>query len=153
MLALGIGPGYNHRRAPWHGAEGRFETVGDIDRGRFLRGLFGNVLPYNHVQKIGCRHLAWLAMRDKVARNAAELADSAREAGFSVEVYPFHASFVVLVTAEEGVSLVSFTLDSDGVVLTESKYYPEDLVSSEREVSREYFERLMDWYTSPSTTL
>jgi hypothetical protein len=125
----------------------------EFDRGLFLRGLFGNVLPYNHVQKIGRRHLAWLARHDEAARNAAELADSAREAGFSVEVYPFHASFVVLVTVEGGVSLVRFTLDSDGVVLTESSYYPEDLVSSEKEVSREYFERLMDWYTSPSTTL
>ena len=105
------------------------------------------------MQKIGCEYLAWLARHDEAARNAAELADSAREAGFSVEVYPFHASFVVLVTAEEGVSLVSFTLDSDGVVLTESKYYSEDLVSSERGMSREYFERMMDWYTSPSTTL
>lgn len=123
----------------------------NVDRGIFLRGLFGNVLPYNHVQKIGCRHLAWLAMRDKVARNAAELADSAREAGFSVEVYSFYRSFIVLVTAES-VLLVSFTLDGDGI-LTESSYYPEDLVSSEEEVSRGYFERLMDWYTDPSTTL
>lgn len=124
----------------------------NVDRGIFLRGLFGNVLPYNHVQKIGCRHLAWLAMRDKVARNAAELADSAREAGFSVEIYSFYGSFIVLVTAES-VSLARFTLYSDGIVSTNSDYYPEDLVSSEREVSREYFERLMDWYTSPSTTL
>ena len=123
----------------------------NVDRGIFLRGLFGNVLPYNHVQKIGCRHLAWLAMRDKVARNAAELADSAREAGFSVEVYSFYRSFIVLMTAES-VLLVSFTLDGDGI-LTESSYYPEDLVSSEEEVSRGYFERLMDWYTDPSTTL
>lgn len=124
----------------------------NVDRGIFLRGLFGNVLPYNHVQKIGCRHLVWLAMRDKVARNAAELADSAREAGFSVEIYSFYGSFIVLVTAES-VSLARFTLYSDGIVSTNSDYYPEDLVSSEREVSREYFERLMDWYTSPSTTL
>ena len=124
----------------------------NVDRGIFLRGLFGNVLPYNHVQKIGCRHLARLAMRDKVARNAAELADSAREAGFSVEIYSFYGSFIVLVTAES-VSLARFTLYSDGIVSTNSDYYPEDLVSSEREVSREYFERLMDWYTSPSTTL
>ena len=138
MLALGIGSefNYNHRRVPRHGAEGRFEME-DLDRGLFLRGMFKNVSQHgDHVQKIGCEYLAWLARHDEAARNAAELADSAREAGFSVEVYPFHASFVVLVTAEEGVSLVSFTLDSDGVVLTESKYYSEDLVSSEREVSR-----------------
>lgn len=126
----------------------------DLDRGLFLIGRFKNVsYRTDHLQKVGYGHLAWLAMRDKVARNAAELADSAREAGFSVEVYPFHASFVVLVTAEEGVSLASFTLDSDGIVLTSSDYYPEDLVSSERGVSREYFERMMDWYTDPSTTL
>lgn len=125
----------------------------DLDRGLFLRGMFKNVSQHgDHVQKIGCEYLAWLARHDEAARNAAELADSAREAGFSVEVYPFHASFVVLVTAEEGVSLVSFTLDGDGI-LTESSYYPEDLVSSEEEVSRGYFERLMDWYTDPSTTL
>jgi hypothetical protein len=125
----------------------------NVDRGIFLRGPFGNVLPYNHVQKIGCRHLARLAMRDKVARNAAELADSAREVGFSVEVYYFCGRFTILVVAEEGMSLASLALDSDGVVLTESSYYPEDLVSSERGVSREYFERMMDWYTDPSTTL
>lgn len=126
----------------------------NVDRGIFLRGWFKNVsYRTDHLQKIGCEYLAWLARHDEAARNAAELADSAREAGFSVEVYPFHASFVVLVTAEEGVSLASFTLDSDGIVLTSSDYYPEDLVSSERGVSREYFERMMDWYTSPSTTL
>ena len=125
----------------------------NVDRGIFLRGPFGNVLPYNHVQKIGCRHLARLAMRDKVARNAAELADSAREVGFSVEVYYFCGRFTILVVAEEGMSLASIALDSDGVVLTESSYYPEDLVSSERGGSREYFERMMDWYTDPSTTL
>ena len=58
-----------------------------------------------------------------------------------------------MVAVEEGMSLASLALDSDGVVLTESSYYPEDLVSSEKEVSREYFERMMDWYTSPSTAL
>lgn len=126
----------------------------DIDRGLFLRGWFKSVSRHDdRLQKIGRGHLAWLAMRDEAAHNAVVLADSAREAGFSVEVYPFRASFVVLVTAEEGVSLASFTLDSDGVVFTSSNYYPEDLVSSERGVSREYFERMMDWYTSPSTTL
>lgn len=126
----------------------------DIDRGLFLRGWFKSVSRHDdRLQKIGRGHLAWLAMRDEAAHNAVVLADSAREAGFSVEVYPFHKSFVVLVTVEGGVSLVSFTLDSDGVVLTESSYYPEDLVSSEEEVSRGYFERLMDWYTDPSTTL
>lgn len=124
--------------------------VGDIDRGRFLRGLFGNVLPYNHVQKIGCGLLAWLSKHDETARNVTELVDSAREAGFSVEVYSFYRSFIVLVTAES-VLLVSFMLDGDGI-LTESSYYPEDLVSSEEEVSRGYFERPMDWYTDPSNT-
>lgn len=125
----------------------------DIDRGLFLRGWFKSVSRHDdRLQKIGRGHLAWLAMRDEAAHNAVVLADSAREAGFSVEVYPFHESFVVLVTAES-VSLVSFTLDGDGVVLTESSYYPEDLVSSEGEVSREYFERMMDWYTSPAVKL
>lgn len=125
-----------------------------LDRGLFLGGMFKNVSQHgDHVQKVGCGHLAWLSKHDEAARNAAELADSAREAGFSVEVYPFRASFVVLVTAEEGVSLASFTLDSDGVVFTSSNYYPEDLVSSEEEASRGYFERMMDWYTDPSTTL
>lgn len=124
----------------------------ELDRGLFLRGLFKNVSQSGYVQKIGCGHLAWLSKRDEAARNAAELADSAREVGFFVEVY-FCGRFTILVTAEEGVPLVSFTLDSDGVVLTESKYYSEDLISLERGVSREYFERLMDWYTSPSTTL
>ena len=126
--------------------------VGDIDRGRFLRGMFGNVLPYNHVQKVGCGDLAWLSKHDEASRNAAELADSAREVGFSVEVYYFYGRFTILVT-EEMLLLASFTLDSDGIVLTSSDYYPEDLVSSERGVSREYFERMMDWYTDPSTTL
>lgn len=125
----------------------------ELDRGLFLRGLFKNVSQHgDHVQKIGCGHLVWLASHDAAARNAAELADSARDVGFSVEVYSFYGSFIVLVTAES-VSLVRFTLDSDGVVLTSSDYYPEDLVSLEREVSRKYFEGLMDWYTSPSTTL
>ena len=125
----------------------------NVDRGTFLRGWFKNVsYRTDHLQKIGCGHLAWLAKYDEVAHDTAALADSAREVGFSVEVYSFYGFFIVLVTAES-VSLVRFTLDSDGVILTSSDYYPEDLLSSERGVSREYFERMMDWYTDPSTTL
>ena len=125
----------------------------NVDRGIFLRGWSKNVsYRTDHLQKIGCEHLAWLAKYDEVAHDTAALTDSAREVGFSVEVYSFYGSFIVLVTVE-AVSLVSFKLDSDGAIWTSSCYYPEDLVSSEREVSREYFERLMDWYTSPSTTL
>ena len=68
----------------------------DIDRGLFLRGWFKSVSRHDdRLQKIGRGHLAWLAMRDEAAHNAVVLADSAREAGFSVEVYPFHASFAV----------------------------------------------------------
>lgn len=122
-----------------------------LDRWLFFGGIFNNVWRSGYVRKIGCEYLARLARHDETARNVTELVDSAREAGFSVEVYSFYRSFIVLVTAES-VLLVSFTLDGDGI-LTESSYYPEDLVSSEKEVSREYFERLMDWYTSPSTTL
>ena len=117
-----------------------------------MRGRLKVTSHDNCLQKIGHEHLAWLAMRDAAARNTAKLADSAREVGFSVEVYSFYGSFIVLVTVE-AVSLVSFKLDSDGAIWTSSCYYPEDLVSSEKEVSREYFERLMDWYTSPSTAL
>ena len=116
-----------------------------------FRSIFNNVWQSGYVRKIGCEYLARLARHDETARNVTELVDSAREAGFSVEVYSFYRSFIVLVTAES-VLLVSFTLDGDGI-LTESSYYPEDLVSSEEEVSRGYFERLMDWYTDPSTTL
>lgn len=123
----------------------------DLDRGLFFGGIFNNVWQSGYVRKIGCEYLARLARHDETARNVTELVDSAREAGFSVEVYSFYRSFIVLVTAES-VLLVSFTLDGDGI-LTESSYYPEDLVSSEKEVSRGYFERLMDWYTDPSTTL
>lgn len=122
-----------------------------LDRGLFFGGIFNNVWQSGYVRKIGCEYLARLASHDETARNVTELVDSAREAGFSVEVYSFYRSFIVLVTAES-VLLVSFTLDGDGI-LTESSYYPEDLVSSEEEVSRGYFERLMDWYTDPSTTL
>lgn len=121
-----------------------------LDRGLFFGGIFNNVWQSGYVRKIGCEYLARLARRDETARNVTELVDSAREAGFSVEVYSFYRSFIVLVTAES-VLLVSFTLDGDGI-LTESSYYPEDLVSSEEEVSRGYFERLMDWYTDPSNT-
>ncbi len=68
----------------------------NVDRGTFLRGWFKNVsYRTDHLQKIGCGHLAWLAKYDEVAHDTAALADSAREAGFSVEVYPFHASFAV----------------------------------------------------------
>lgn len=121
-----------------------------LDRGLFFGGIFNNVWQSGYVRKIGCEYLARLARHDETARNVTELVDSAREAGFSVEVYSFYRSFIVLVTAES-VLLVSFTLDGDGI-LTESSYYPEDLVSSEEEVSRGYFERLMDWYTDPSNT-
>ena len=112
--------------------------------------MLKNIWQPGYVQKIGCGLLAWLSKHDETARNVTELVDSAREAGFSVEVYSFYRSFIVLVTAES-VLLVSFMLDGDGI-LTESSYYPEDLVSSEEEVSRGYFERLMDWYTDPSNT-
>lgn len=123
-----------------------------LDRWLFFGGIFNNVWQSGYVRKIGCEYLARLARHDETARNAAELADSAREVGFSVEVYYFCGRFTILVAAEEGMSLASLALDSDGVVLTESSYYPEDLVSSEKEVSREYFERMLDWYTSPTTT-
>ena len=122
----------------------------ELDRGLFLGVMLKNIWQPGYVQKIGCGLLAWLSKHDETARNVTELVDSAREAGFSVEVYSFYRSFIVLVTAES-VLLVSFTLDGDGI-LTESSYYPEDLVSSEEEVSRGYFERLMDWYTDPSNT-
>ena len=124
----------------------------ELDRGLFLGGMSRNVWQSGYVQKIGCGLLAWLSKHDETARNVTELVDSAREVGFSVEVYYFYGRFAILVT-EEMLLLASFTLDSDGIVLTSSDYYPEDLVSSERGVSREYFERMMDWYTSPSTTL
>ena len=123
----------------------------ELDRGLFLGVMLKNIWQPGYVQKIGCGLLAWLSKHDETARNVTELVDSAREAGFSVEVYSFYRSFIVLVTAES-VLLVSFMLDGDGI-LTESSYYPEDLVSSEEEVSRGYFERLMDWYTDPLTTL
>lgn len=122
----------------------------ELDRGLFLGVMLKNIWQPGYVQKIGCGLLAWLSKHDETARNVTELVDSAREAGFSVEVYSFYRSFIVLVTAES-VLLVSFMLDGDGI-LTESSYYPEDLVSSEEEVSRGYFERLMDWYTDPSNT-
>ena len=122
----------------------------ELDRGLFLGVILKNIWQPGYVQKIGCGLLAWLSKHDETARNVTELVDSAREAGFSVEVYSFYRSFIVLVTAES-VLLVSFMLDGDGI-LTESSYYPEDLVSSEEEVSIGYFERLMDWYTDPSNT-
>ena len=122
-----------------------------LDRGLFFGGIFNNVWQSGYVRKIEREHLAWMAKYGEVAHDTAALADSAREVGFSVEAYSFYGFFIVLVTAES-VLLVSFTLDGDGI-LTESSYYPEDLVSSEEEVSRGYFERLMDWYTDPSTTL
>lgn len=122
----------------------------ELDRGLFLGVMLKNIWQPGYVQKIGCGLLAWLSKHDETARNVTELVDSAREAGFSVEVYSFYRSFIVLVTAES-VLLVSFMLDGDGI-LTESSYYPEGLVSSEEEVSRGYFERLMDWYTDPSNT-
>lgn len=72
----------------------------ELDRGLFLGVMLKNIWQPGYVQKIGCGLLAWLSKHDETARNVTELVDSAREAGFSVEVYSFYRSFIVLVTAD-----------------------------------------------------
>lgn len=85
------------------------------------------------------------------------LMNSAREAGFYVEVFSCRSyresSFVVVIyDGQGGAMLAIFCCDATGSIETDFSKYPELLIP-EPSSWRPYFWRMMDWYTSPSTTL
>lgn len=87
------------------------------------------------------------------------LMNSAREAGFYIEVfgcrsvYHRETSFVVAVyDGQGGAMLAIFCCDATGSIETDFSKYPELLIP-EPSSWRPYFWRMLDWVTDPSTTL
>ena len=86
------------------------------------------------------------------------LMNSAREAGFYVEVFTCKSvyrksSFIVAVYDRQGGAVLAFfCLDATGSIETDFCRYPELLIP-EPSSWRPYFWRMLDWVTDPSTTL
>lgn len=96
--------------------------------------------------------------RGGTACAALVLMNSAREAGFYVEVFSCRSayrerSFVVSVYDRQGGAVLAFfCCDATGSIETDFCRYPEILIPEPYSWGG-YFERMLDWYTSPSTTL
>lgn len=96
--------------------------------------------------------------RGGAASAALVLMNSAREAGFYVEVFGCRSvyreiSFVVAIyDGQGGAMLAIFCCDATGSIETDFCRYPEILIPEPYSWGG-YFERMLDWYTSPSTTL
>ena len=96
--------------------------------------------------------------RGVAACAALVLMNSAREAGFYTEVFSCRSvyremSFVVAVYDRQGgATLAFFYCDAAGNIETDFCRYPE-LLMPEPSSWRPYFWRMLDWVTSPSTTL
>ena len=92
------------------------------------------------------------------ACTALGLMNSAREAGFYTEVFSCRSVYrersfaVVVYDRRGGVMLVFFCCDATGSIETDFCRYPEILIPEPYSWGG-YFERMLDWYTSPSTTL
>lgn len=86
------------------------------------------------------------------------LMNSAREAGFYTEVFSCRSvyresSFVVAIYDRQGGAMLAiFCCDANGSIETDFCRYPEILIPEPYSWGG-YFERMLDWYTSPSTTL
>lgn len=96
--------------------------------------------------------------RGGAACAALVLMNSAREAGFYVEVFSCRSvyrerSFAVAVYDRQGGAMLAFFYcDATGSIETDFSKYPELLIP-EPSSWRPYFWRMLDWVTDPSTTL
>ena len=105
------------------------------------------------------RHLHKLAAggRGGAASTALVLMNSAREAGFYTEVFSCRSVYrersfaVVVYDRRGGVMLAFFCCDATGSIETDFCRYPEILIPEPYSWGG-YFERMLDWYTSPTTT-
>lgn len=96
--------------------------------------------------------------RGGAASTVLVLMNSAREAGFYVEVFSCRSvyrerSFAVAVYDRQGGAMLAFFYcDATGSIETDFSKYPELLIP-EPSSWRPYFWRMLDWVTDPSTTL